>query len=324
MRRNLLRCVKRLWYRVRPLLLIGISACNNPDTAYIQGYIEGEYVYVSSAAGGTLRRMCIEKGTTVTNGQLLYVLDPMPEQAQRNAKAAATHQAAFQHADLEQPRRPPEIQAAEARVMQARAQKELAAIEFHRQEALRQDDATTEDLYDRARFTYEQQKALLDQALANLQTAHLAARSNRISAALAGIQMATGEMAAADWRLAQKKQTAPASAFVFDTLYRTGEYVAAGHPVVALLPPTNIKLRFFVKQPLVEQIKTGQQVSFSYGKDRPKISATVNYISPRAEFTPPVIFSRDTNPKLIYMIEATIAKDAARSLHPGQPVEVEL
>ena len=50
----------------------------------------------------------------------------------------------------------------------------------------------------------------------------------------------------------------------------------------------------------------------------------VNYISPRAEYTPPVIYSRETRAKLVFMVEFIFDSQAAANLHPGQPVDVQL
>ena len=109
-----------------------------------------------------------------------------------------------------------------------------------------------------------------------------------------------------------------------DTLYRAGEWVAAGNPVVELLPPANIKVRFFVPQAVLPRIKTGQTVSVTFDGGQRAYSATVNYISTQAEFTPPVIYSRENRAKLVFMIEAKFSPADAAELRPGQPVDVEV
>ena len=107
-------------------------------------------------------------------------------------------------------------------------------------------------------------------------------------------------------------------------LYRQGEYVAAGNPVVVLLPPANLKVRFFVPETALPRIKTGQTVSVTFDGRRSIYSATVNYISTQAEFTPPVIYNRENRAKLVFMIEAKFSPADAADLRPGQPVDVEL
>ena len=129
-------------------------------------------------------------------------------------------------------------------------------------------------------------------------------------------------VAKALWSFDQKEQFAPTNAFVQDTLYRVGEWVAAGNPIVELLPPANIKVRFFVPETVLPRIKPGQIVSVTFDGGRHAYSATVNHISTQAEFTPPVIYSRENRAKLVYMIEAKFSSSDAADLRPGQPVDV--
>jgi HlyD family secretion protein len=143
----------------------------------------------------------------------------------------------------------------------------------------------------------------------------------------AGAAQVAAQQAALDkarWSFDQKQQAALADAVVHDTLYRAGEWVAAGNPVVVLLPPANVKVRFFVPQQLLPQIKTGQTVSVRCDGAASAFTATVNYISTQAEYTPPVIYSRETRASLVFMIEAAFAPADAAKLRPGQPVDVRL
>jgi HlyD family secretion protein len=128
----------------------------------------------------------------------------------------------------------------------------------------------------------------------------------------------------ANWKLAQKRQCAPKDALVFDTLYRPGEWVAAGKPVVMLLPPENVKVRFFVPETVVGSIHPGDRVTVRADGMTEPLAGKVSFISPQAEFTPPVIYSRESRTKLVFMIEARFGGTEGGRLHPGQPVEVEL
>ncbi len=128
----------------------------------------------------------------------------------------------------------------------------------------------------------------------------------------------------AKWSFDQKQQFAPTDAFVQDTLYRQGEWIAAGNPVVVLLPPENLKVRFFVPQEVLPKIKTGETVNVSFDGATKNYSATVNFISTQNEFTPPVIYNRENRAKLVFMIEAKFSPADAAELRPGQPVDVKL
>ena len=99
--------------------------------------------------------------------------------------------------------------------------------------------------------------------------------------------------------------------------------VAAGQPVVALLPPGNMKVRFFVPESAYAAIKAGDKVKVTI-TGQPPIDARVSYLSPKPEYTPPVLYNRENRAKLVFMIEAVFDPAVARDLHPGQPVDVSL
>ena len=137
-------------------------------------------------------------------------------------------------------------------------------------------------------------------------------------ARLAQVQAA---LAQAQWKLDQKTVRAPTDARVFDTLYRAGETVSAGQPVLSLLPPGNIRARFFVPGTALATLSIGQTVTISEtGADQP-ITAHIAYIAPQAEYSPPELYNRDNRQKLLYMLEATPDATPER-IHPGQPLDV--
>jgi HlyD family secretion protein len=109
---------------------------------------------------------------------------------------------------------------------------------------------------------------------------------------------------------------------VFDTLYREGEWVPAGRPVVVLLPPGNVKVRAFVPETRIGAVQPGDLVRIGIDGQTNPVAGTVSFISPRAEYTPPVIYSQETRSKLVFMIEAVFDRETSMRLNPGQPVDV--
>ncbi len=95
-------------------------------------------------------------------------------------------------------------------------------------------------------------------------------------------------------------------------------------PVVRLLPPGNIKLRFFVPQDELGRLRLGQALEAACDGCGAPIPARISYIATQAEYTPPVIYSREVRGKLVFMVEARPQADQATRLHPGQPVDVRL
>jgi HlyD family secretion protein len=173
---------------------------------------------------------------------------------------------------------------------------------------------------EQASAEYERDKARIAELQAELETARLGARADEIQAAEAEVSAARAQLAQAEWRLDELSQAAPQAGLVVDTLYRTGEWVTAGAPVVSMLPPENVKLRFFVPEPRLGAIEVGDEVQVRCDACAPDLTAVISYISPDAEYTPPVIYSREMRAKLVYLVEAKPREPDA--LRPGQPVDV--
>ena len=299
-----------------------LAGCSAGSSGAFQGYIEGEYVYVAAPLGGTLANLAVARGDSVTNAQLLFALERGSEadavrQAEKNLA-----QARSQLDDLKKGQRPTEIASIQAQLDRAKANLKLSGDQFARREKLGGDDVISREELDQARAQRDADQAQVDQLAAELETAGLGGREDAVRAAQAAVASQTAALDKAKWSFDQKQQFAPADAFVHDTLYRQGEWVAAGNPVVVLLPPANIKVRFFVPETALAQIKTGGRVQVSIDGAAKKYSATVNYLSTQNEFTPPVIYNRENRAKLVYMIEAKFSPADAADLRPGQPVDV--
>lgn len=132
------------------------------------------------------------------------------------------------------------------------------------------------------------------------------------------------QLAQIKWQLDQKTVKSPVAGTVIDTFYRVGEFVPASFAVVKLLPPQNIKVRFFVPEMDVGKIKVGQAVVFQCDGCEKPLAGKITFIAPEAEFTPPVIYSNDNRHKLMFMVEAKTDVNEASRLHPGQPIQVDL
>jgi HlyD family secretion protein len=298
-----------------------IGGCGRGEDDRVQGYIEGEYVYISCPTPGRLERLLVQRGETVSEGQLLFEIESARERAERDA-ARRVAEAKARLEDARKGRRPSEIEALEAQLAQAAAAFELARIEKERQEALSQRSATSEIEVDRARTAYEQAQHRIAELKAELETARLGQREDAIAAAEANLRALEAALELAEWELSQKSQSAPQAGVVFDTLYRAGEWVDAGRPVVSLLPPGNIKARAFVPQDRVSRLKLGDSLEVHIDGRAELIRGTISFISPSVEFTPPVIYGRDSRSKLVFMIELTFDPQTAAELHPGQPLDV--
>jgi HlyD family secretion protein len=316
-------------YSVANLLCLGLAvlalaSCRRaPSAGQWQGYFEGEFVHVGSPLAGRLDQLLVARGATVAAGAPLFRLDDAAEQAVHREAAERLRQAEARLADLQKGQRPSELAAAEARLARTRAAAELSARELDRLQRLHQAKVVSDDDLDRARLTHDANRQQAAEAEAQLATARLGGRTDAIAAAEADVAAARAAVERAAWSLAQKTPVAPTDARVFDTLYREGEFVAAGAPVVSLLPPGNLKVRFFVPEAELAGLKPGDRVRVSVTGRSAPLAARITYVSPQPEYTPPVLYNRENRAKLVFMVEAHPADTAAaHDFHPGQPADV--
>lgn len=323
-----MNCVRKP--RNRALLCIGslliavsiLAGCPIQEPNRVQGYVEGEFVYVASPLPGQLETLYVQRGEQVKEGDPLFALDSTAETAARDEALRRLAQGRANLEDAKKGRRPSEMESLEAQLKQARAALAFSELEFQRQEKLVRSDSVAMQAFDRARSTRDQDRQRVAQLEADLETARLGSRSDQIEAAQANVRALEAALAKAEWELSQKRQAAPQAGRVFDTLYRQGEWVAAGRPVVALLPPQNIKVRAFVPETRIALIHPGDAVQVTVDGLPEPLIGKVSFISPRAEFTPPVIYSQESRSKLVFMVEAVFDPKTAAKLHPGQPVDV--
>jgi HlyD family secretion protein len=263
----------------------------------------------------------VQKGARVEAGTPLFTLEQSAEVSSLHEAAERLRQSQARLEDLQKGQRPSELAALEARLEQARSAAELSALELERATRLHQSTVMSDDDFDHARLSHESDTKLVAETAAQLATARLGGRADAVTAAQADVAAAQAALDRAGWSVAQKSQAAPRAALVYDTLYREGEFVPAATPVVALLPPENIKVRFFVPEAGFAALKAGDRVRVAV-TGRPELAARISYLSPAPEYTPPVLYNRENRAKLVFMVEAVFDPAAARDLHPGQPADV--
>jgi HlyD family secretion protein len=174
---------------------------------------------------------------------------------------------------------------------------------------------------DEAEHTYAQARARVAELASTVEVAKLPARGDEQRAAQAQVDAARQVLRQSEWRAQQKQQVAPVDAQVADTFFRPGEFVNAGQPVVSLLPPANMKARFYVPEPQLQSIALGGNVTLHCDGCAP-IAARVTFIATKPEYTPPVIYSNEQRAKLVFLVEAKPAPADAAKLRPGQPLSV--
>jgi HlyD family secretion protein len=285
----------------------------------LTGYVEGETLYFAAPSSGAVTRLSVERGQRVEAGQALFQIDPAAAVAQTAQARAAARAAEDKAVDALKGQRPAELAVIEAQRRSARAQLDQAEADFRRVKSLADKGIYAPARLDQARATVETARAQYRESVKRLNVAQLGARTDQARAAQAQADQAQAGVTEADVRAAQLSPTAPVAGRIEDVFYRPGEWAAANSPVVALLPDDRIRLRFFVPETELPRYRPGVSVRFACDGCNGG-TATVTYVSPRPEFTPPVIYSRGNRERLVFMVEAL--PDEPSVMAPGQPVEI--
>jgi HlyD family secretion protein len=301
--------------------LLALGACGGEPASTITGYAEGEYVYVAAPEGGWVSEVLVARGAQVKVGDPLFTLDADAQLAQRDQAAAQLRQAEALLANSEKGRRSDEIAALEAALTQARANRTLADAEFKRAADLKQRGFVSQAALDTRRAQHDAAAMQVKQTEANLALARKGARNDEIAAARASAEGAKAALARAEYALSQRRIRTKVAGRIEDTLRRAGEFVPPGGAVVQILPPQNVKLRFFVPEQRRSKLSVGTIVGVACDGCAKDLKARVTFIASAAEFTPPVIYSVGSREKLVWMVEAV---PEGGVLAPGQPIDVTL
>jgi len=281
-------------------------------TPLLSGYVESEPLYLASPISGVVTRVAVARGERVDAGALLFTVDTRSLAAQRDEAAAQIAQARSQVAATTASRAQ-----LEAAVAAARATAVSASRDEDRANRLfaAAPGAISRQEVDRARAAGEAARAQLAAAQRQVDAA-----GAQIGAASGQVSQAEGAKADAEARLSLAAARAPDAARVEDVFFQDGEWASANQPIVALLPDAKITIRFFVPEREVARYRMGQSVHFACDGCAAGLSATIDYVSPRPEFTPPVIYSLQSRDRLVFLVEARPTNPQA--LTPGLPVDV--
>lgn len=284
------------------------------------GYAEGETVLIAPPQAGRIMTRPVAKGQAVARGDTVFTLDDTAAklEVERAGKAVVTAAATYQN--LLTGKRPAELAQIEAQSQETEAGLDLARKELQRASALTSTGTAAQARLDAATSQVAAYEARLHQFEFALAAARLPARQDEIAAAAARIEEAKAAVAVAQQKLQDLTLTSPIDGTIDDTFFEAGEWVAAGQPVLAILSPSAVTLRFYVPEAAVALATPGRQVSFTCDGCGAARTATITHTAATPEYTPPVIYSQGARAKLVFLVEAQ--PDGASRLAPGLPVEV--
>jgi HlyD family secretion protein len=259
----------------------------------------------------------------IEEGAILARLDDSEEKEAVAGAEARLAQASAQLANLRSGQRDEEISVIAARLAEARTSFNLAEEDYRRKLVLRERGIVAQSAVDDAKAKRDTTESNANAIERELIVAKLPARPEEISAAERNVAAEEAALAQARIQLERRVLTAPAPGRVEETFYEPGERVSAGQPVVSLLPDTNRKIRFFLPEAELSRARIGQRIDVACDGCSEGLAAEIDLIATEAEFTPPILYSKDSREKLVFRIEAR-PLDAAVELKVGQPVDVRL
>lgn len=315
--------------KITVLMSVLVSAAGgcteNKQTGTYQGYVEGEFVNISPAVSGQLEQLLVRRGQDIEQSTPLFILESGNETAAQRQAEKQLISAEAQLRNLLSGQRPQELEVIKAQLDQALAQAKISSAELKREQVLYKGNAISPSQFEQTQAEANRDSARVAELRNQLTVAALPGREEQINALTADVEAARAGVDQASWKLNQKTVASPVSGLVFDTLYRTGEWVKEGTPVVRILPPENVKVRFFVPETKLGELSIGRSCAIHCDGCPAEIPGKITYISTQAEYTPPIIYSTETRSKLVFMAEAHPEPEAqASNLHPGQPVGVRL
>ena len=304
------------------LPLLALAACGgDPNGASFQGYIEGDFVNVAPEVGGRIVELAVRRGGEVAAGDLLFKLDDTEAKAAVMQASAEMARAEAQLANLKEGQRPPEIAVIEAQIAEAEAALDKARRDFERQKALFDRKVVSEAQLDQAREAITVAEARVTAAKRQRDVAAMPARTPEIDAAERAVDAARAALEQAETRASKYVVDAPVAGRIEDTYYETGEVASAGAPVLELLPADKRKVIFYVPEAARPTLAIGEDVAVSCDGCASSLTGELTFLGSEAEYTPPIIFSRENRGKLMFRAEARLSGEAAK-LPLGQPVDV--
>ena len=288
--------------------------------AYL-GYVEAETTLVAAPVGGRLVALSVTRGGSIEQDAPLFSLDTTESDAEVARSRALLEQARAQLANLLTGKRPEELDVIRAQRREAEAALAYARLDLKRTSDLMPSGAATPSRLDQVTSQVAQLEAKVQSLNAEEAAGTLGGRIAEREAAQAKVAETETAVRKAERNRIDIAPRSPVVGYVENTFFEPGEWVPAGTPVVSLIARDKIKLRFFVPQGHVARAVPGTRINFTCDGCPAGLQAIITYVAPRAEFTPPVIYSAESRDKLVFLVEARPTQETP-ALRIGLPIEV--
>lgn len=309
-------------------LVIALSCGCQRDTHSkadaLPGYLEADLIEIASPSAGYLETLSVRRGQQVDKNAPLFRIDT--SELDYNLEAAKSRHLAAQQraADANRGEREETIRRLQANLTAAQAASAFARAEYARNHELIKTNAVSQSVLDLSESQMKQSAEQVRALEAELELARQGQRPLQIESLTSEASALDATERDAAWLRGKAARNAPETAIVQDTLYEPGEWIAAGRPVVVLRRISDLRARFYVTPQRLASLKNGDRVEVMLPDSSSPLPATVTRISDQAEYTPPVIYSREESERLVFLVEALLQPGDAARLHPGLPITVRI
>ncbi len=315
---------KHFFISLIPILFLSCSNKGLNEVIQASGIVEAREVIVSSEVVGKIIQINFDEGSKVDSGFVLCQVDTELTY-QRYLEAKSQAEALFsQYQLLLKGARAEEIEAMEEIVNRARINFENAQRQFERIKNLYEDGVATQEQFDNAKTFFESSKAQYEEASRRLEILKKGAREEEIKSAFANYNRTLAQMRAIKIQLEKSKITSPISGFVVEKFIELGEFVSSGTPVAKIADLDEIYIRIYIQEKELGLVKLNDTVNVKIDSYPDKVfKGTVIFISPKAEFTPKNVQTKDERVKLVYAVKVKV-KNEDGVFKPGMPADVEI
>lgn len=302
---------------IASFLMVG---CEDSNKIKTHGYIEGDFIYLSSEVSGIISSVSVHRGQSVEEHELLLTIEDADARKQLEIARKNYDSAMAQLDNLQKGARKSEKEITQAQIKKANSDFSLAQSKLEKYRELNKKGYVSSFELEQAAAELKSYQHVLQQQKATLKNQQQPARSDEIAAQQATVQAMWHQLEQQQITLGKYRLLASMAGSVHEVIYRKGEMATAGSPLIILLPNDAIKVIFYVPNQHLASLKIGQPVSLSVANVQTPLSAKISFISQKAEYMPPVLF-KGTLDKRVFRVEAELEK-LSSLVRPGQPVEV--
>lgn len=309
--------------------MLALSGCKDvlhyfhkQERSQLPGYIEADVTSVASPVAGNVAVMDVKEGQPVKRGDHLYVLESNREQAQLAEAEARKAQAEFQSRNISKGAREAELDTIRAKLRYAKAAWAQAQSQLAKTETLVKKGFVAEAQLDVDRTNVQLAYEQVEEARASLKAAKEGGRTDEKSAAAAQADAAEASVNQVRWLLQQKQINSPIDSIVQEIFIREGEFAQSGMTVLTLLRKDSLRVRFFVPTELRPRFLPGSKFMVEVSGCAKPVSAQITRVSPRPEYTNPLMFGPELRERLSFLTEGRLDMGHGCSVPPGTPVGV--